>query len=293
MELLVAAALLAMLGLIVSVSVTAIMGAIRDNREMQDRYHAARVALGRMQREIGMAYLSRHQGENQTTKTAFLGRPEKLAFTYLGHRRMVKEAFESDQGVVEYYLHRNPDTGLFDLVRREKVIIDDNPEKEGRREVLAEGVRKIRFEYWDMDKESWEDDWKVEMDRALEEQKAKEAAAASATAATGNAALAVAMVKQAERKKTHGPKDNWLPARVRVTLVLTTREEDRDLEFQTQTRVRLQEPLDFKTVGTISDDTANIYRAIPALTPPGLQIPGSIGGMPTGLLGTSPTGGGR
>ena len=251
MELLVAAGLLAMLGLILGTSISAVMGAIRDNREMQDRYHSARVALGRMQREIAMSYLSKHQGEDRTTKTVFLGKSDRLTFIYMGHRKIQRGASESDQGVLEYYLERQSD-GLPALIRREKVIIDDVPEKEGRRQVLAQDVRKLRFEYWDMDKESWESDWKVEIDNALEEQKRKAAAAAMTTALTGSAAVGALAGDKANRKKTHGPDDQYLPGRVRITIVLATDDDDLDLEFETQSRIRLMQPLDFQRAG-VSD----------------------------------------
>ncbi len=250
MELMVAAALLALLGLLLGSSISAVLSAIQDNREMQDRYHAARVALGRMQRELAMAYLSKHQGETRATKTVFLGKSNRLTFTYMGHRKIMKSALESDQGIVEYSLERDQDTGLLNLVRREKVIIDDTPEKEGRREVLANDVKKLRFEYWNLDKESWESDWKVEIDNALEEQRRKQALAAAATGMTGNASLGGALAKQAGRKPTHGPDDYYLPARVRVYIVLATDDEDLDLEFETQARIRLLRPLDFTRPAT-------------------------------------------
>jgi general secretion pathway protein J len=245
LELLVAAGLLAMMGLILSVSISSIMSAIRESRETQDRYHAARVALGRMQREIAMAYLSKHQGEARTTKTVFLGKPDSLVFTYLGHRRLVRGSRETDQGVVEYSLQRG-DEGRLNLVRREKVIIDDQPEKDGRRQVLATDVLKLRFEYWDMDREDWEGDWKVEIDRAAEEQRQKELAAATAAATTGNAALGQALADMQSRDDAsgHGPDDQWLPSRVRIYLVLGTETGD-ELEFVTETRIRMQQAIDF------------------------------------------------
>ncbi len=276
MEVMVAAALLAMMGLILGTSISTVMGAIRDNREMQDRYHAARVALGRMQREIAMAYVSRHQGENKATKTIFLGKENRLAFTYMGHRRIARGGLESDQGVVEYSLEREPG-GLARLVRREKVIIDDTPEKEGRREVLADGVRSLEFEYWSMDKESWESDWKVEIDRAAEEQRQKEAAAAMATGMTGNAALANAIVKQQSRrdKERHGADEGWLPVRVRIRMTLTTEDEARDLDFETQTRVRIARPIDFQQAYKPNDlqNALNPYGANGGAAPSNLQLP--------------------
>ena len=258
MELLVAVGLLAMMGLILGTSINAVMGSIGDNREMQDRYHAARVALGRMQREIAMSYLSKHQGEDRTTKTVFLGKSDRLTFTYMGHRSIQRGAAESDQGVLEYYLERQAG-GLPALIRREKVIIDDVPEKEGRRQVLAEGVRKLRFEYWNLDKESWESDWKVEIDNALEEQRRKAETEALTTAVTGSAALGAVAAQKANRKKTHGPDDNFLPGRVRITVVLGTDDDELDLEFETQSRIRLMQPLDFQRtgVGDMANDPLN------------------------------------
>lgn len=287
MELVVAVGLMAMMGLILGTSITSVMGAIRDNRELQDRYHVARVALGRMQREIAMAYVSRHQGENRATKTIFLGKSNKLQFTYMGHRRIARGGVESDQGVVEYALEKVPG-GLARLVRREKVIIDDKPTKEGRREILADGVRKLSFAYWSMDKEDWEDEWKVEIDRAVEEQRQKEAAAAAATGMTGNAALANAMVKQASRrdKERHGPEEQWLPVRVRVRLTLATSDEDMDLDYETQTRVRIARAIDFQQATRPKDlqDTTNPYAPVPATTPFGFNpqqiLGGSGGAMP-------------
>lgn len=287
MEVMIAAALLAMMGLILGTSISTVMGAIRDNRELQDRYHSARVALGRMQREIAMAYVSRHQGENKATKTIFLGKENRLAFTYMGHRRIARGGLESDQGVVEYSLEREAG-GLARLVRREKVIIDDTPEKEGRREVLAEDVVKLEFEYWSMDKESWESDWKVEIDRAAEEQRQKEAAAAMATGMTGNAALANAVVKQQSRrdKERHGPEENWLPVRVRIRLTLATSDEDLELDFETQTRVRIARPIDFQQAYKPKDfqDTLNPYAPVPAVTPGSFNVP-TAGGAAGGLFG--------
>ena len=107
----------------IATSTSALIHAIRDTRAVQEDYHAARVALGRIGREIGMAYLSKHQSEDRTTKTLFLGKPNSLTFTYMGHRSMVRNAFESDQGIVEYKLERDSRTGDHVLVRREKVVI--------------------------------------------------------------------------------------------------------------------------------------------------------------------------
>jgi len=280
-EVLIAAGLLAMMGIILYAAMTVTMNGIRDAARMQERYHTARVALGRMQRELASAYLSKHQGENRTTKTVFLGKNNRLVFTYMGHRRISKDAKESDQGVVEYVLERGASSEGGRLVRREKVVIDDRPERDGRREVLADGVRKVVFAYYDIDKEAWVNDWKVEIDNALEEEKKKSATATSIAAATGNAALGNAAVAAATQgaaaQNNHGPDDQWLPARVKILLVLAG--EEQDIEFETQARIRLQEPLQFnaKLVPAGIAGAMNPYSPFGAS--PGL-LPGAAAGMP-------------
>jgi general secretion pathway protein J len=266
-EVMVAVALLAMLGIIISTAMTSILGAIQDTKTMQEYYHTARVALGRMEREIGMAYVSKHQGEFRTTKTEFVGKGNAITFTYMGHRRMVRNARESDEGVIEYKLERDKEGGNV-LVRREKTVIDASPQKGGQRLVLAHGVKSIRFAYWDMDKEAWQSDWRVEIDNVLEEQQKKAMAATAATAAVGgNADLGKALAAVKPPENAHGPDDFWLPARVKITMVLET--EDGDLTFETQTRVRLMEALDFNGVYVPKpfENTLNPYAAVPAQTP--------------------------
>lgn len=282
-EILVAVLLLAMLGIIVSVSTSSLIGAIHDTRQLQEYYHTARVALSRIEREVAMAYLSKHQSERRTTKTVFLGKTNSLTFTTTGHRRMVSGARESDESVVEFKVERDSKTGDNVLIRREKTVIDDQPYKGGRKQVLARGVKKLTFAYWDMDKESWQADWKVEIDNVKEEEMKKAQTAAGVTAATGNLALGKALAGQ-QQEATHGPQDYWLPARVRVTLLLET--EDGELAFETQTRVRLMQPLDLGGIHLPKafENTLNPYAAMPAQTPANFTLPanGGGGGRPGG-----------
>lgn len=274
-EVLVAVALMAMLGIILATSMSSIIGAIKDSKQMQDYYHTARVALGRMQQEISMAYISKHQSELRSTKTVFIGKQQSLTFTYMGHRRMVRNARESDEGFVEYKVEHDSKTNDNVLVRREKTIIDDAPQKGGQRQVLATGVQKVQFQYWDMDKESWTSDWKVEIDRVQEELAHKAATAAAVTGATGNAALGKALAGQKPIAPTHTAEDHWLPARVKI--ILTIKTDDGDMQFETQARVRLQEALDFNGVYTPKayENSLNPYAAVPATTPSNFAVPGS------------------
>jgi general secretion pathway protein J len=276
-EVLVAVGLLGMMGVLIGTSTSSLIGAIRDTRKTQEYFHTARVALSRIEKELSMAYLSKHQSELRSTKTVFVGKPSGVVFTTIGHRRMVRGARESDEAVIEYKVEKDSKSGDNVLVRREKPLIDDSPFKGGRKQVLARGVKKITFAYWDMDKETWQSDWKVEIDNVQEAEMKKAATAAGVAAATGNTALGKA-VAGLNQEATHGPEDLWLPARVRVTLVLQT--EDGDQAFETQTRVRLMQPLDLGgvTMPKAFENTFNPYAAMPAQTPGSFSVPGAAGG---------------
>ncbi len=278
MEILVAVALLAMMGLIITTATASILGAIRDTRDSQEQYHAARVALGRMEREIAMAYLSKHQSEFKTTKTAFIGKGNSLTFSYMGHRRMTRNAAESDEGFVTYRLEKDRQTGQNVLVRREKPVIDDQPEKGGQKLVLATGVSRLQFQYWDFDKEAWQSDWKVEIDNAKEAEMKKSLAATAIGAATGNNDLGKALVQNATQDQHHGPDELWLPARVKISLTLES--ADSALSFETQTRVRVMQPIEFGGVQTPKpyDNSLNPYGFAPT-TPTGFTVP-NVNGRP-------------
>jgi general secretion pathway protein J len=115
---------------------------------INDRQREARLAMARMARELQMAYLSAHEPVPPTRpvqKTIFKavsGMPgDRVDFTAFAHNRLDRDARESDQTEISYYLAPNPDKpGEVDLLRRESPIIDLYPEKGGRIEVLATDV---------------------------------------------------------------------------------------------------------------------------------------------------------
>lgn len=289
-EMMIGATLMAMLGVILATATSSLINAIRATRVVQEDYHTARVALGRMGRELGMAYVSKHQSEDRTTKTLFVGKANTITFSYMGHRSMVRNSFESDEGVVEYKVEREAKTGENVLVRREKVVIDDTPLRGGRRQVLATRVKKLTFAYWDMDKESWQSDWRVEIDRLQQEKQAKDAAAALATGLTGNAELGKALADMKNQDKKHGPDELWLPARIRIQLTLET--DDGELAFETQARVRLMEAVDFNSTANLKAyETSLSPYGIAPITPAGFSVLPATGAGATGATGA--TGGTR
>jgi general secretion pathway protein J len=134
-------------------------------RLQNDRYAAARLALSRLGRELSMAFLS--ENFDRTTSrgyreplTLFVGREDEVLFTTFAHTRLYRDAKESDQAVVEYTLEDDPDRpDVQALFRREKPRIDDEPERGGRKDLVADHVTALRLFYWDSKRKDWVGEW--------------------------------------------------------------------------------------------------------------------------------------
>ena len=162
MELMVAMAITAAIGGLVVGTFSWIDRATRAVEEQGDRYGASRTALTRMARELSMAFVSDHYDRNQLRErpTVFVGKDETLLFTTMAHERLWLDARESDQMVVEYGLDDDPkDRNAKALFRREKVRIDTEPDRGGRRDAVAGHVASLRFRYWDPKKNDWVREW--------------------------------------------------------------------------------------------------------------------------------------
>jgi general secretion pathway protein J len=137
--------------------------------EGMDRAHVVRVAMERMAREISQAFVSIHLNPNATLvtmRTVFHGRHEgegsRLDFTSFSHRRLFRDAHESDQNELGYFLthHRNEDgDDTVALVRRESRRIDDAPEEGGQLTIMIDDVRELSFRFLDPQSQQWVDDW--------------------------------------------------------------------------------------------------------------------------------------
>ncbi len=167
----------------IAVSIAAMMGAMALGafqrthaarelvEEQEDRYAGARVALTRMSRELSMAFVSDHYDASRFPRerpTLFRGKENDVLFTTMAHQRLARDAKESDQSVVEYLLDADPDfPGERALWRREKVRIDEEPDRGGTRGVLCQHVVAFSAEYWDWKKQEWVREWNA---NALERQ---------------------------------------------------------------------------------------------------------------------------
>jgi general secretion pathway protein J len=128
-------------------------------------YRELRTGMSRLAREISMAFISENWDaarfrDNHDRPTFFTGEQNKLSFSMLGHQRLLKDAKESDQSIVFYKVDRDPDDrDKTALLRCEKPVIDDEPERCSGWETLISDVKKIEFKYWDNKMKDWVAEW--------------------------------------------------------------------------------------------------------------------------------------
>lgn len=133
---------------------------------MDERYQQGRGTISRLSRELESAFLSLHDplvASQATRITAFVGRREspidRLDFTSFSHRRVGRDAHESDQNELGYFGSRDPDDGGLDLARREDKHIDLEPDRGGVVNVVAEDVKSLSLAYLDPLTGEWVEDW--------------------------------------------------------------------------------------------------------------------------------------
>lgn len=169
---------LTLIEIMIAISIFAAVGALiyggfaqtaRAKRTLEtqlDRYHAIGAALERMTRELSAAYISVPINPNlpqQNMRTAFVAKEsgfgDRLDFTSLSHVRMYRDAKESDQNELSYFLTDAPRGDGKVLARRVQPRIDDKPGEGGRVEVLLEDVLEFDMEYLDPVSKEWVRSW--------------------------------------------------------------------------------------------------------------------------------------
>ena len=172
-----------LLEVMIAIAITAVIGAMAAGvfqqvdhastvaRDQGERYAGARLALTRLSRELSMAFISEHYARDRfrDRPTLFKGDGEKLLFTTMSHVRLVQDAKESDQAVVEYLVERDPASNEDALFRREKARIDDEPDRGGRKDLVATHVKALSLRYWDLKRKEWVREWSTRSPERLNE----------------------------------------------------------------------------------------------------------------------------
>jgi general secretion pathway protein J len=131
-----------------------------------NRYHELSMAMERMVRELSMAYMSVHINlvpSLQGQRTTFIGKDsgfgDRIDFTSVSNMRVFRDAKESDQNELSYFVTDAPDGNGHVLARRMSVRVDDKPNEGGRVEVLLTDVLEFDLEYLDPVNWEWQKSW--------------------------------------------------------------------------------------------------------------------------------------
>ncbi len=132
-----------------------------------DHYRSVHMALERIVRELSMTFVSTHVNPSpdlRTVQTAFIGTDagseDRLDFTSFSHRRLYRDARESDQNEISYFVAEHPEKrGERVLARREQNRIDEDPRRGGKSQILIEGVQEFNLEYFDPLLSEWVSTW--------------------------------------------------------------------------------------------------------------------------------------
>jgi general secretion pathway protein J len=171
LEVMIAIAITAVIGAMVAGVYQQVDHAANVAREQGERYAGARLALTRLSRELTMAFLSEHYDRSRfrDRPTLFKGSEDQVLFATMAHVRLVQDAKESDQSMVEYLVERDPVSGEDALFRREKVRLDDEPDRGGRKDLVATHVKALSLRYWDLKRKEWVREWSTRTPEKLNE----------------------------------------------------------------------------------------------------------------------------
>jgi general secretion pathway protein J len=142
--------------------------AIKKRTEaVQERAHAARVALMRLSREIEMAFLSDSENPfSQERRTMFIATShrdvDELQFSWFGRQRLRGDIPEADSSLVMYYAEPDPDDrSVLNLMRRETRRLEATDPRSvlGEAYVLCPGITRLKFSFFDHIKQDWREDW--------------------------------------------------------------------------------------------------------------------------------------
>jgi general secretion pathway protein J len=170
-EVLIALAVLAMIVTSVWSGFRGTIDGMAAAEAVQMRYAIVRVGLTRMQSELGMAYLSFNRPLDDVRQYTLLdgvdnGKQDDLTFSSFSHLRMRKDANESDQSVIQYFIEKDPeDARRTHLFRRESRRLSgdraDELDEYFPAYIVIEDVEEFDVQYWDDRQREWLDEWRT------------------------------------------------------------------------------------------------------------------------------------
>jgi len=181
----------------------------------EERNHELRMALGRIVRDFEAAYLSQNEDTNATNpRTMFIAKGSSklpdIRFSTLGHRVLWADANESEQTVISYVAHGDPEhAGVVDWIRREqRRMSNELPDNEpADYDVMIHDIVSAKLEFWNWKNTQWQDTWNT---------------------------------TQGDGQR------GWLPSRVRITVTVKG-PDGKEQKLMTEARIWMQERLNFSS----------------------------------------------
>jgi general secretion pathway protein J len=132
-----------------------------------DREHEIRNGIERIAQELATAYTSAQRNINESLRTMLTGlvakdegSNSKINFSSFSHRRLYRNAHESDQNELAYFVTQDPDNNSQDvLARREQRRVDDDLEKGGQTQILISNVTGFELSFFDPITGEWSSTW--------------------------------------------------------------------------------------------------------------------------------------
>jgi general secretion pathway protein J len=167
LEVMVSVAILAMMSILIYGAFDSMARGKKGEAMRAERAREGREAILRLTRDLSAAFISLHINPNPaliTRVTGFVassgGNYDRVDFTAFAHRRVERDAHESDQAEIGYFVVRDPEvSGKMDLVRREQTPIDMDPKRGGVVNVVAENVEEFDVRYLEPLTGQWIDTW--------------------------------------------------------------------------------------------------------------------------------------
>lgn len=229
-EVMVATVLLGLMGALLMTTINSSVNAKEAVDEISGRYHLVRQALTRMAHEISMAYLSKHINVLEPAYvTQFKGQKDQLFFSAFGNVVRQKDAKQSDQQVIGFYLGTDRE-GKQSLMRRAHPNLNlDVEKKEGHAQVLCPNVSKLEFHYYDGKDGEWNEVW-----------------VSDPLLLTNQGQIDERLGREAkELARANTPKQWRLPSYVKITMTVEMA-QGTEMTWVTQTEIPIQDPLDLK-----------------------------------------------
>jgi general secretion pathway protein J len=161
---------MAILAIVATLMYTGFTQTSRNKKRVEadlERNHEVRMGIERIARELSMAFMSAQLNDDlslQVVRTGLIaketGGGSRVDFTSFSHQRLYRDAHESDQNELSYFIADDPDDSRINvLARREQSRIDDDFEKGGRTQILIREITGFELSFLEPLTGEWVSTW--------------------------------------------------------------------------------------------------------------------------------------